>query len=97
MGVVGALTNLVRNVGVVVGQAITTAIVVGVMVSRGFDIPLSDVSGSSGATEAFMAGWRIGFLLVVVFALMAVALSIAARPRKVKLAEEPAPIPVPQK
>jgi MFS family permease len=97
MGVVGALTNLVRNVGVVVGQAITTAIVVGVMVSRGFDIPLSDVSGSSGATEAFMAGWRIGFLLVVVFALMAVALSIAARPRKVESAEEPAPIPVPQK
>jgi predicted MFS family arabinose efflux permease len=67
------------------------------MVSRGFDIPLSDVSGSSGATEAFMAGWRIGFLLVVGFALMAVALSIAARPRKGESAEEPAPIPVPQK
>jgi hypothetical protein len=31
------------------------------------------------------------------FALMAVALSIAARPRKVESAEEPAPIPVPQK
>ena len=97
MGVVGALTNLVRNVGSVVGQAITTAVVVGVMVSRGFDIPLSDVSGNREATLAFMAGWRIAFAIVVVFALAALVLSIAARPRKAVAADEPAPVPVASK
>jgi MFS family permease len=97
MGVVGALTNLVRNVGSVIGQAITTAVVVGVMVSRGFDIPLSDVSGNSGATLAFIAGWRIAFSIVVVFALAALILSIAGRQRKAELAEQPSPVPVPQK
>ena len=97
MGVIGALTNLVRNVGSVVGQAITTAVVVGVMVSRGFDIPLSDVSGNDGATEAFLAGWRIAFALVVVFALGALALSFAARPRKAVAADETPPVLVPSK
>jgi len=42
-GVVGALTNLTRNVGNVIGQAIAVAIVVGVMTSRGFDIPLNEI------------------------------------------------------
>jgi predicted MFS family arabinose efflux permease len=55
MGVVGALTNLTRNV--VVGQAVVTTLVVGVMVSRGFDIPLSEVAENSGASNAFIAGW----------------------------------------
>ncbi|MDA0233099.1 MAG: MFS transporter, partial [Chloroflexi bacterium] len=40
-GVIGAFTNLTRNVGNVTGQAVASAIVVGVMASRGFDIPLS--------------------------------------------------------
>ena len=82
MGVIGALTNLTRNVGSVIGQALVTALVVGVMVGRGFDIPLSEVSDSSGASSAFIAGWRIAFSLVVVFALTAMVLAIAARPRK---------------
>ena len=82
MGVIGALTNLTRNVGSVIGQALVTALVVGVMVGRDFDIPLSEVSDSSGASSAFIAGWRIAFSLVVVFALTAMVLAIAARPRK---------------
>jgi len=88
MGVVGALTNLTRNVGSVIGQAVVTALVVGVMVSRGFDVPLSDVADSAGATSAFISGWRIAFLLVVVFSLVAMVLGIATRPRKANVDEK---------
>ena len=97
MGVVGALTNLTRNVGDVIGQAVMTAAVVGVMVARGFDIPLSDVTGDREATLAYMAGWRIAFTLVAVFALIALVLSIATRPRKVAAPEKATPLPIPQK
>ena len=100
MGVVGALTNLTRNVGSVVGQAVVTALVVGVMVSRGFDIPLSEVAENSGASSAFIAGWRFAFTLVVVFALTAMVLAIATRPRKATkgtLDEEAPAAPLPQK
>jgi len=79
LGVVGALTNLLRNVGSVTGQAISTAIIVGVMVTRGFDIPLSEVADDPSATEAFMAGWRVTFLSVVGFSIGALVLSFATR------------------
>ena len=41
-GVVGAFTNLARNVGNVIGQAAVAAVVTGVLASRGFDIPLGE-------------------------------------------------------
>lgn len=79
LGVVGALTNLIRNIGSVVGQAISTAIVVGVMVARDFDIPLSDVADDPSATDAFMAGWRGAFLSVAAIAVGSLVLSFIAR------------------
>jgi len=57
LGVIGAFTNLTRNVGNVFGQAVASAVVVGVMVSQGFDIPLSEVRPRSGPDRpSSMAG-----------------------------------------
>lgn len=81
-GVVGALTNLTRNVGNVAGQAIASAVVVGVMVANGFDIPLSDITGNKMASDSFMNGWRYAYMLVTVFSLMGLALAIMTKPSK---------------
>ncbi len=81
-GVVGALTNLTRNVGNVAGQAIASAVVVGVMVSDGFDIPLSDITGDAAASASFMNGWKYAYILVTVFSLMGLALAIATKPKR---------------
>jgi len=80
LGVVGAFTNLTRNVGNVTGQAIASAVVVAVMVARGFDIPLSDIATSEGASTAFVDGWRAAFLLVTAFSALALVLSFLTRP-----------------
>ena len=76
-GVVGALTNLTRNMGNVVGQAVATAVVVGVMASRGFDIPLSEIASSAAASDAFLAGWRWSFRIVALFGLIGLGLTLA--------------------
>jgi EmrB/QacA subfamily drug resistance transporter len=81
-GVVGALTNLTRNVGNVAGQAVASAVVVGVMVADGFDIPLSDITGNKAASDSFMNGWRYAYMLVTVFSLMGLALAIMTKPTK---------------
>ncbi|MBT5628456.1 MAG: MFS transporter [Chloroflexi bacterium] len=78
LGVVGALTNLTRNVGSVTGQAVATTIVAGAMASRGFDIPLDEVSGNAGAISAFMAGWRYAYLTVAGFAITSMILATLA-------------------
>lgn len=57
-GVVGALTNLIRNLGNVTGQALASTVVVGIMTARGFDIPLSEIADSVLAGDAFLAGWQ---------------------------------------
>jgi len=80
LGVVGAFTNLTRNVGNVAGQAIASAIVVAIMASHGFDIPLSEIAGSDGAGEAFIAGWRASYLLVTAWSVAALVLAIATKP-----------------
>jgi MFS family permease len=77
LGVVGAFTNLTRNVGNVTGQAIASGIVVAVMAANGFDIPLSDIADSAGASAAFVEGWRVAYLLVIAFS--AVSLLLASR------------------
>jgi MFS family permease len=83
-GVVGALTNLTRNVGNVAGQAVASAVVVGVMVSDGFDIPLSDITGDAAASASFMDGWRLAYLLVTVFSLIGLALAILTKPERIE-------------
>jgi len=88
-GVVGALTNLTRNVGNVAGQAVASAVVVGIMVSDGFDIPLSDINGNSGASDSFMRGWRYAYGLVTVFALIGLVLAIFTRTSNTEKQTEP--------
>ncbi|MDG0865615.1 MFS transporter [Candidatus Lucifugimonas marina] len=80
-GVVGALTNLTRNVGNVAGQAIASAVVVGVMVSDGFDIPLNKITGNAPASASFMDGWKYAYALVTVFSLIGLALAILTKPK----------------
>jgi len=80
LGVVGALTNLVRNVGNVTGQALASAVVVAVMVAAGFDIPLSDIEETAGAGAAFIDGWRVAYLLVTAFAAIALVFAFFTKP-----------------
>ncbi|MFN0092566.1 MAG: MFS transporter [Acidimicrobiales bacterium] len=75
LGVVGAFMNLTRNLGNVAGQAIASAIVVGVLAARGFDVPLSKIAETAGAGDAFLHGCRITY--GVVAALSAAALALA--------------------
>jgi len=84
-GVVGALTNLTRNVGNVTGQAIASAVVVGVMAADGFDIPLSEITGNDAASASFLDGWKLAYILVMIFSLMGLALAIFTKPQRVDL------------
>ena len=80
-GIIGALTNLTRNVGNVAGQAIASAVVVGVMAADGFDIPLSEITGDRAASASFMSGWRLAYMLDTVFSLLGLLLSILTKPK----------------
>ena len=79
-GVVGALTNLARNFGNVTGQAIASAIVVGVMASRGFDIALDEIVDTPGAGDAFVEGWQAAYVLVTVFSSLGLLLAFFTKP-----------------
>lgn len=65
LGVGGAFTNVTRTMGNVLGQAMAAAVVVAVMASKGFDIPLGDIADTAGASGAFVDGWRVAFLISV--------------------------------
>ncbi len=81
-GSVSAFLNLVRNVGSVTGQAITTAIIAGVMAARGVEIELSKLAESAdgAAGEAFIDGWRIAFFVLAGFTVAAFAAALMTRP-----------------
>ncbi|MEL7159001.1 MAG: MFS transporter, partial [Actinomycetota bacterium] len=80
-GVVGAFTNLARNVGNVFGQAAVAAIVAGILVARGLDIPLGDIGDTPGGDVAFMAGWRAAFLAMAALGLVATVIAATIRPQ----------------
>ena len=61
-GLVSAIINLTRNLGNVSGQAVITAIIAGVMIARGFNIPLAELEDTPEAGSAFMDGWRYAYL-----------------------------------
>ena len=84
LGVVGAFMNLTRNIGNVVGQALASAIVVGVMASRGFDIPLSAIASTAGATDAFLHGCRIAYTVVTLLSAVGLALAIVTKPERTR-------------
>lgn len=79
-GVVGAFTNLARNVGNVFGQASVAAIVAGILVARGLDIPLGDIGDAPGGAAAFMAGWRAAFSAMAALCVIAAALTFTLKP-----------------
>ncbi|MFN0030443.1 MAG: MFS transporter [Acidimicrobiales bacterium] len=91
LGVVGAFMNLTRNLGNVVGQALATAVVVGIMASDGYDIPLSEIAGDPGAIAAFVRGGRMAYLVVTVLSIVALGLAWKTRPSSA--AAEPAAAP----
>ena len=62
-GVVSAVINLSRNLGNVTGQAIATAIIAGIMVARGFDVPLGELDQNPGAGDAYLEGWRWAYYI----------------------------------
>jgi EmrB/QacA subfamily drug resistance transporter len=68
-GSMSAFLNLVRNVGSVIGQALATAIIAGVMLSRGAEVELSELANAAdpAVTEAFLAGWRLTFWVLAGF------------------------------
>lgn len=78
LGVVGALTNLTRNVGNVVGQAVAAGVVVAVMAAQGFDIPLSEVRETAGASAAFFDGWRAAYWMATFFMSIALLCTVFA-------------------
>jgi EmrB/QacA subfamily drug resistance transporter len=86
LGVVGAFANLTRNAGNVIGQAVASGVVVAVMVSNGFDVPLSEIADTAGAGDAFIEGWRAAYLLVTLYSLAGLLLAIRTKPRR----EQPA-------
>ena len=81
LGVVGAFTNLTRNVGNVTGQAVASGVVVAVMAASGFDVPLSEIADTAGAGEAFLDGWRAAYLLVTGYSLLGLILAFLTRPQ----------------
>ncbi|MDA0676585.1 MAG: MFS transporter [Chloroflexi bacterium] len=83
-GSVRAFLNLVRNVGSVSGQAITTAIVTGVMAARGLEIELSKLAANADgpAGEAFLDGWRIAFFVLLGFIVVSFVAALFTRPGK---------------
>ncbi|MEM7338841.1 MAG: MFS transporter [Actinomycetota bacterium] len=80
-GVVGAFTNLARNIGNVLGQALMVAVVAVIMTGRGFDIPLGDIADTPGADTAFLAGWTAAFIAMAVSAAVALAITLTIKPR----------------
>ena len=78
-GSVGAFLNLVRNVGSVIGQALATAIIAGIMLSRGTEVQLGELAHTTDAsvTAAFLTGWRVTFLVLAM--ITAAALFAATR------------------
>jgi len=70
----------------VTGVAVTTAIITGIMMSRGFTGDLGEIgeAGGAGVAGAFMVGMRVAFLVLVCFSAVALFAAIMAR-------EEPRP------
>ena len=68
-GIVSAFLNLIRNVAVVSGIAVTTTVVATVMVSRGSEPELGAMSSvaGDGTALAFAAGMRMAFLILAGF------------------------------
>jgi EmrB/QacA subfamily drug resistance transporter len=80
LGSMSAFLNLVRNVGSVLGQAMAIAVIAGVMLSRGTEVGLGELSDAGEkVSRAFLAGWSLTFWILV--GITAAALFAATRTR----------------
>lgn len=72
-GSMSAFLNLVRNVGSVIGQALATAIIAGVMLSRGAEVQLNELAETTdlAVSDAFLSGWRLTFWVLAGFVVLA--------------------------
>ena len=79
-GIVSAFMNLTRNGAHIVGIAVPTIVVVGVMGSMGYDADLSDVEKLKdvGLRTAYAAGMARAFQISVVLMLVATVLALVA-------------------
>ncbi|MBF07064.1 MAG: hypothetical protein CL741_07335 [Chloroflexi bacterium] len=80
-GSMSAFLNLVRNVGSVIGQALTAAIIAGIMLSRGAEVQLDQLSESDNpaVTDAFLAGWSLTFRVLAIVTFIALLCAIQTR------------------
>ncbi len=81
-GLVSAIINLTRNLGNVSGQAIITAIIAGIMIARGYNIPLGELEDTPEAGQAFLDGWRYAYLVATGIVALALITSILTKPGK---------------
>ncbi len=89
LGSMSAFLNLVRNVGSVIGQAMATAIIVGIMLARGVEVQLNKLADSTdpAVTGAFLDGWSVTFRVLAV--VTAIALFAAIRTKVYTEGREP--------
>ncbi len=81
-GLVSAIINLTRNLGNVSGQAIITAIIAGIMIARGYNIPLGELEDTPEAGQTFLDGWRYAYLVATGIVALALITSILTKPGK---------------
>lgn len=87
LGSMSAFLNLVRNVGSVLGQAITIAIIAGIMAARSAEVDLGElVDAGEDVSNAFLVGWNLSFRILA--GITAVALFAAIRTKVYSKAPE---------
>ncbi len=96
-GSISAFLNLVRNVGMVLGQAVATAVVAGVMAARGVEVQLSQLRAAAAgpAGDAFLDGWRTAFLALTCFTVAALVAAVMTKDRVGREVQQPAGLPAP--
>ena len=80
-GVVSAFINLIRNTASALAIAVATAVVVGVMTSKGLNADLGVLKDGSGAAEkaAFVSGMRIAFFAFAAVSFFAIIAATKTR------------------
>ncbi len=81
-GLVSAIINLTRNLGNVSGQAIITAIIAGIMIARGFNVPLAEIEDNPDAGFAFLDGWKYAYFAATAIVGLALVTAFLTNPKK---------------
>ena len=80
-GSVGAFVNLTRNTGNVIGQAIVISIISFVMALQGFDIELSEIGKIPNTVGAFIFGWEIAYIFVIIVTFIGLISAVMTKPK----------------